>query len=188
MSDWCALQRSYHKHNKLSEDRVRRLNQINFPWSVPNFGMLPDDESWFEKYLELEEYKKKNGHCHPPQVNPDGTSNRLGRWVNDQMTLKNVGRIRKSTKERVYLNPIREEYLTELGVDWNYELTKHKKLFDEKVNKFISFRNQYPDLKPPKGKYKKERNWLSQMRNKFDTLPDWKKKILVDEEIIKPKK
>lgn len=186
LSDWCALQRSYHKHNNLSEDRVQRLNQIKFPWSIPNLGMLPDDESWFEKYLELEEFKKKNGHCHPPQVNPNGTSNRLGRWVNDQMTLKNVGRVRRSTKERVFLNPIREEYLTELGVDWNYELSKHKKSFNEKVNKFINFRNQHPDLKPPKGKYKKERDWLAQMRYKFDTLPDWKKKILVEEKIINP--
>ena len=184
LSDWCALQRSYYHLKTLPDYRFERLDDINFPWSIPNIGMLPDDESWFEHYLELEAYKKRHGNCHPPQVNPNGSRNKLGRWVNDQMTLKNVGRMSRRTGERIFLNPIREEYLTELGVIWDYELTKHKKSFDKQVKDFLKYRQKHPDLKPPTGKFKKERDWLSQMRYKFDTLPDWKREILIENEII----
>lgn len=184
LSDWCALQRSYNHLGTLPDYRYEKLDDINFPWSIPNIGQLPDDESWFENYLKLEAYKKKHGTCHPPQVNPDGSRNKLGRWVNDQMTLKNNGRLSRRTGERIFLNPIREEYLTELGVIWDYELSKHKKSFDKQVNDFLKYQQKHPDLKPPKGTFKKERDWLSQMRHKFDKLPEWKQKILLENKII----
>ncbi|WP_425420477.1 Helicase associated domain protein [Phaeodactylibacter xiamenensis] len=184
LSDWTAMQRTYYRQEKLDDYRVERLEEIDFIWEPPSFGMLPDDDSWLERFLELQQFKKKNGHCHPPQVNPDGTPNKLGRWVNDQMHLKNNGRKHRKTGERIYLDPIREEYLTDLGVDWDYELNKHKKSFEEQVQAFLEFRKKHPNLKPPTGTFKKEREWKAQMKHRFEKLPDWKQKRLKEEKII----
>lgn len=184
LSDWVAMQRMYNRKGELSDYQIERLNELDFIWDIPNLGMQADDEAWFERYLELENFKKKNGHCHPPQVNPDKTQNSLGRWVNDQMTLKNVGRVNRRTGERKFLDKTREELLTELGVVWNHQLNKHKESFEKQIKNFLKMREKHPDLKTPTGKYKKEKDWLAQMRHKFDKLPDWKQERLIELKII----
>jgi HKD family nuclease len=184
LSDWVAFQRVYYRKGELSDYEIEKLNEVNFIWELPNLGSQIDDESWFQNYLELENYKQKNGNCHPPQVNPDGSLNSLGRWVNDQMTLRNVGRANKRTGVKKYLNKTREAYLFELGVDWDYQLNKHKASFNEQIKDFLILRERYPDLKTPKGEFKKEKDWLSQMKHKFDELPLWKQEKLVQLKII----
>jgi hypothetical protein len=178
------MQRMYNRKGELSDYQIERLNEIDFIWEIPNLGMQADDEAWFERYLELENFKKKNGHSHPPQVNPDKTQNSLGRWVNDQMTLKNVGRVNRRTGERKFLDKTREELLAELGVVWNHQLNKHKESFEKQIKDFLKMREKYPDLKPPTGKFKKEKDWLAQMRHKFEKLPDWKQERLIELKII----
>jgi len=39
-------------------------------------------------------------------------------------------------------------------------------------------------LKPPKGTFKKEREYLNQWRHKFDSYPEWKKDRLTKLNII----
>jgi hypothetical protein len=184
LSDWVAMQRMYQRKGELTDYQIERLNDLDFIWEIPNLGMQIDDEAWFERYLELENFKKKNGHCHPPQVNPDKTQNSLGRWVNDQMTLKNVGRANRRTRVRKLLDKTREEFLTELGVVWDYELNKHKESFETQITQFLNMRKKYPDLKTPKGMFKKEKDDLAQWRHKFDQLPEWKQKRLLELNIV----
>ena len=178
LTDWVAMQRTYQRKGTLAEDRIKRLDLINFEWTPASLGARPDDDRWFEVYMELVDFKKKNGHANPSQVDPNPEIATLGKWVNDQRHLKNNGRKNRKSGEYIYLDPIRQSYLEELGVDWDYELNKHKEAFNNQVQAFLDFREKYPDLKPPTGQFKSERDWRAQMRHKFDKLPDWKQQEL----------
>ena len=59
---------------RLTEDRIRRLNDLGFVWS------LRDD--WTKHYDELKEFKKQNGHCNVPARY--ALNRRLGIWVSAQ--------------------------------------------------------------------------------------------------------
>lgn len=55
---------------RLTEDRIRRLEEIGFVWS------LRDD--WQKHYDELKAFKEKNGHCNVPARY--AANRRLGIW------------------------------------------------------------------------------------------------------------
>jgi HKD family nuclease len=188
LSNWVAIQRFQFnsKNPKLTDYRIERLNDLNFKWSMPNaaIGGQPDDDNWLENYFKLEQYKNSHdGNCNPSQKDPNPKIARLGKWVNDQMTLRNKGRHRKNRKSAFLLKE-RETLLTELGVDWLYELNKHKKSFEKQLSAFLKFRKLYPFLNPPTGEFKKEREWRAQMKSRFKELPDWKQKRLKEMKII----
>ncbi|RYE48355.1 MAG: hypothetical protein EOP48_21260, partial [Sphingobacteriales bacterium] len=155
LGQWCAAQKLRRKGISppaWTEYEEQKMNSINFKWKTPIFslGSLPDDESWLENYFKLEDYKQKFGHANPPQKDKNPEIRKLGKWVNDQRTLKNTGR---KTKQGILKKLIkeREELLTELGVDWEYQLTKRKKELEEFIVSYLEFRNLYPDEKPAFG-------------------------------------
>jgi Helicase associated domain len=59
---------------RLTNDRIRRLENLGFMWS------LRDD--WQKHYEELKEYKKQYGHCNVPARY--AKNRRLGIWVSAQ--------------------------------------------------------------------------------------------------------
>jgi hypothetical protein len=59
---------------RLSEDRIGRLDELGFVWS------LRDD--WEKHYEELKEYKNETGHCNVPAR--FSKNRRLGIWVSAQ--------------------------------------------------------------------------------------------------------
>ena len=73
---WIGVQRSSKKNNKLPADRLKLLNEINFIWD-------PADHAWKEKYIELKQYVKENGHAKVPASFP-----KLGKWVFRQRNAK----------------------------------------------------------------------------------------------------
>ena len=96
---------------RLTEDRIRRLNELGFVWS------LRDD--WTKHYEELKDFKKEHGHCNVPARY---TKNRkLGIWVSAQRQqykqMQSVSqrdtctRLTPLTQERIKL-------LNDLGFTW----------------------------------------------------------------------
>jgi len=75
LGKWVDTQRRLYKKGKLPGDRVDRLNEIGFNWSV-------HDVSWEEQFKQLVEFKGKHGHYHVPLKYLDNPS--LGSWVNEQ--------------------------------------------------------------------------------------------------------
>jgi hypothetical protein len=94
---WCTHQRSQYIKNKLSSDRVARLEALAFCWDLKA-------ARWNERIAELIAFKKANGHCNVPQ---DGSP--LGGWV------CNLRQFYK--KNRLSLERIAQ--LTALGFCWN---------------------------------------------------------------------
>ena len=97
---------------RLTEDRIRRLNELGFVWS------LRDD--WTKHYDELQEFKKEHGHCNVPARY--AKNRRLGIWVSAQrqqykQQMQSAAPVEANsrgtplTKERI-------ELLNDLGFTW----------------------------------------------------------------------
>jgi hypothetical protein len=69
------------KKSTLTQERFDRLTEWGFRWETniktPEF--VSPAMSWDERYKQLVEYKKQNGHCNVPQKHPG-----LGNWVHRQ--------------------------------------------------------------------------------------------------------
>jgi hypothetical protein len=178
LGNWVAIQKTYNNNEILSEYKIEKLNDLHFIWNKDSEIRL-SDKQWMEQFESLKKWKEKFDNCNPPQINNDGSQSKLGRWVNEQRLLKRVGRKRKDGTIR-YLEKEREMLLLEIGVDFDHEENKHKNSFEMQVQAYLSYIYQYPDLNPPSGTFKKERDNLAQWRHRFNSLPDWKQKRLIE--------
>ena len=59
LGSWVKLQRHLRKRNRLSADRLPRLNTLGFEWD-------PLITAWEEMFTRLARYKKQVGHCNVP--------------------------------------------------------------------------------------------------------------------------
>lgn len=186
LGNWVALQKTYFNNDILSDYKIERLNDLDFIWKKEyeyKFKYSPNKDKFFARLEELKKWKEKYGDCHVPQINPDKTQNSLGRWLNSQRVLKRKGK--KDSKGIIrHLDEEKEFLLLEIGVDFDYEENKHKNSFEKQVQSFLSFRYQYPDLKAPSNKFKKEKDNLAQWKHKFDKLPKYKQLKLKELKII----
>jgi len=73
LGNWVNKQRCMYKLQKISKERIQRLNEIDFVWKVRT--QVP----WIDSYHRLVAYKEKYGTTVVPLINPDDPS--LGRWV-----------------------------------------------------------------------------------------------------------
>lgn len=81
LASWMSMQRQAGKDPGYSNERRAKLDAIGFVWNVVDAR----EERWFE---ELEDFRKKHGHCNVPYVRSGG----LGRWAADQrMAAKKPG-------------------------------------------------------------------------------------------------
>ena len=78
---WVRTQRN--NRNKMSKDRMDRLEGINFIWD-------PKDLLWRKGYEELLGFLKINGHCKVPYSYKTEHGFSLGNWVRKQRTQKNT--------------------------------------------------------------------------------------------------
>ena len=97
LSVWVAQQRGRRKKGNLSKERIRRLEELGFIWSIR-------DAFWEEMFSLLVKFKKTHGHCNVSQTE----HRRLGKWVSRQRQVKKEGKISKDRIRR----------LEELGFQW----------------------------------------------------------------------
>jgi HKD family nuclease len=152
LGQWCAQQKQRRKGNQpptWTDYEENKMNAINFKWEVPiglRYGAA-EDESWLENYFRLEDYKNSFGSANPSQMDKNPEVRKLAKWVNDQRTLRNTGRLKKNG-ELVKLKKSREEILKDLGVDWDWQLTKRKIELEKFIEGLLELRKYYPDEKP----------------------------------------
>lgn len=130
---WILAQRVNKRKNLLDTTQIIKLDSIKFVWEPTSKGASPRDDEWFNRLIELKNYKEEFGHANVSQVDPK--YKKLGRWLNDQRVMKKG---RKNSKgEIIYLSNEREALLEELGViwdmkehEWNTKLNQLKEFFD----------------------------------------------------------
>ena len=92
-----------YKEQKLPEERIAKLNKINFPWGKPR---VDQDTQWATLYNELVEYRDKFGDCKVPRKYEENP--KLVNWIRRQRKLLKQGKL---SAERV-------TKLNEIGFDW----------------------------------------------------------------------
>ena len=86
---WIGTQRQQKKNGILSQERINKLNSIDFDWG----GALSD--FWEIRFEELKQYLLANVGKYPSR------KIQLGTWVNAQRTLKNKEILSKERIERL---------------------------------------------------------------------------------------
>ena len=106
LGKWCSWQRCVFNKHHLSQDRFEKLATIDFQFCLYN-KKQKKQMTWDDRYEELVDYKKENGHA-----NPGSREGQLGTWCNNQRVLfqNQFSSTRKAT-----LFPYQVEKLAEIG-------------------------------------------------------------------------
>lgn len=98
LAGWVVGLRSSHREGKLPENKVRKLNEIDFAWS-------PREAQWQQMFDELKVFKECEGHCRVPRSYPKNPQ--LATWVTSQRGSRHT-----LSRERI-------EKLETIGFDWD---------------------------------------------------------------------
>lgn len=102
---WVQLQRQ--NQSKLSEERLKQLDDLGFVWKVRS------KEQWEDMFQRLEKFKEENGHCIVQQrykADP-----KLGKWVHYQRSMQ------------FQLSDERKNLLDTIGFVWNLQEEKARR-------------------------------------------------------------
>ncbi len=99
---WCNTNRQNYKKNKLTSEKINRLEALGFIWD-------PLAQQWEEGFKELSAYKDTHGHANPPQSYITNTKYQLGTWCN---TNRRNYKKNKLTSEKI-------NRLEALGFKWS---------------------------------------------------------------------
>ena len=95
LGNWVMHQRELYKNGKLSQDRIKLLNEIEFEW------VLQKQVSWNESYGQLVQFNNEHGHCDVPQGYIGNT--KMANWVKKQRQLYKKGKL--SSEQIESMNP-----------------------------------------------------------------------------------
>ena len=101
LGHWIGTQRIAKKSDKLSSNKLQKLNQLGFSWN-------PIEDAWNQMFEALQQYKSNNGDCNVPQSYPP--NQKLGHWIGTQRIAK------KSDK----LSSDKLQELNQLGFSWYF--------------------------------------------------------------------
>ncbi|GAA6173429.1 hypothetical protein NBRC116592_30990 [Colwellia sp. KU-HH00111] len=142
--NWMKTQIRDKKDNKLSEDRVNRLNALNFIWEPVS------NREWDDKYDELAEYYNLNGTSLLP-----ARYGSLGTWC--------VGQ-----RQKYHQNELDEEQINKLDLI-EFSWSPRGDLWTQRYNELVRFKNakghlcvdQYDE------DYRQLATWVSSQRAKY---------------------
>lgn len=163
LSSWLQQQRwSYYekyRRNKLSEDRIRKLEEIGMIWN-------PFEHSFMEMYEVAKKYYEEHGDLNVPH-RYEFEGKKLNSWIQDKRKAYKKGRL---SEEQITL-------LESIGMTWDsdqYYDSKYQKKFEQAKQYYES----YGDLLiPRKGETESLGYWIKGLRKKYS------EGLLTDEQI-----
>ncbi len=144
LSSWVGKQRMQYSNGKLSTIRIEQLNQLEFIWNTLH-------SLWEDLFIELCEFKQKNGHCTVPKGYEQ--TQKLSNWVNVQ---RNMFKKNKLSKERI-------ERLDGLGFVWN----PISSIWEEMFEKLCNFKQENGHCNILKSAVPDLSNWVTHQRALF---------------------
>ena len=142
---WCAQQRVFYNKRNLSQEKISKLNDLNFVWDVNN-------DLWNENFDKLVEFLRENNNQWPRQRNTKGLEHRLAVWM-----MKIDKEYRKGE-----LKQERYEKLTSIG--YIFEDRRWMICF-EKAKQKIAELGHFPDRNEDNNVYQ----WLYLQNRKYST-------------------
>ena len=125
----------------------------NQPFSQPKKCDTKHDEKWLQQYHKLEEFKARYGHTNTPKLGDDP---KLGKWVAQQRECYRQGILRKD----------REEALERLGFQWAIRQETFDRLWMEKYNCLLEFKDDYGHVEVPNNGWTFLYKWCGQQRKR----------------------
>jgi hypothetical protein len=101
----------------LNDERIRLLDRIQFEWSRSH------EDSWQQRYRELQDYVEQNGHANVPEDYPENVA--LGQWCMNQRTAYRLHQCSQqhsqpaSAPASTSMTPGRVALLEAVGFSWN---------------------------------------------------------------------
>ena len=93
LGTWVHTQRDVYKAGSLAQDRIDRLDSIDFEWALKEaVSTVP----WATRFKELLQFKTKHGDCKVP----DGQG-KLGNWVRKQRGAYKAGSLAQDRIDRL---------------------------------------------------------------------------------------
>lgn len=123
---WVSGQRKSYRKGELSQDRIKKLEILDFHWDSI-------ETQWKEMYEELVNYKEKIGDCNVPHGYPKNPP--LGLWVLSQRASYKKGRLAQDKIKK----------LEALGFVWNTPEAQWKIMYQE----LIKYKKEYGDCNVP---------------------------------------
>jgi hypothetical protein len=164
LAHWVAVQRRQKKLNRISEDRIAKLELLGFDWSPratqPHSGRkaslaLADRiaaaaKDWETMFEALEQYKRTHGDCLVPQRWKEDS--RLADWVSNQRMAHTRGRLPPDYRER----------LESIGFDWDPVTNRWEEMFQQ----LVEFKKEHGHTNVPQhsGKYAQLAHWVRNQR------------------------
>jgi hypothetical protein len=127
----------------LSEEQIRRFDELGFAWSRAS--------EWMRRFHELEAFKKEHGHCNLPRKSK--THAALGHWVHNQRQTKKRGKLGEEWIRR----------LDELGFIWSLEA-----LWEKRFSELEAFTKEHGHCNPSvlSKAHATLGNWVSTQRHR----------------------
>ena len=174
LGSWVFNQRKNRRQDKLSNEKIEKLNLIEFRWDeVKN---ISEFEVWNKSYTKLKELFEKSGHSSPKKEHGD---EQLISWVQQQRHKQRKGKLKKE-----YF-----DLLTNLKFDWNPDISRENNTqWLVNYNKLIDYKNKFGTLKVSQTDktYRALGRWVNDQRVAFqrNKLSDFKIEKLNDIEFV----
>jgi len=147
---WTRWQRKLFYEGKLSAERLAKLNEIGFPWSV-------QEGYWMKMYQALVDFKSQFGHTRVPH-----------QWAPNRQLAAWVYRMKLN---QAALTPQKVELLNMIGFDW-HRTRKTMVSWELMFERLQQFKQKYGHTRVPV-KWSQDRKlgkWVSRMRQEKDKL------------------
>ena len=120
---WVKQVRSMKSRDKLSKEKIKQLDDIEFVWDV-------EEHKWQQYIQKLEEYRSEKGDLLVPHLHVTSDGFKLGKWVSNRRSRRD-----KLSKEKV-------KKLDEMGFVWDAEEQK----WQQGIQKLEEYRSEKGDL------------------------------------------
>jgi superfamily II DNA or RNA helicase len=142
---WVSMQRCAYKAGKILQDRIEKLESIGFEWD--QFS-----EQWEKMFIQLSEYREKNGDCFVPRDFSENII--LATWVSDQRKMYNKGKLS-------------QHRITKLeSIDFHWDPLDQ--VWDAKFAELCKYQQMYGNDIPAKfSKHHKLAIWMQHQRNYY---------------------
>jgi len=134
LSFWVSNQRAKYKNKKLSNERIKLLEDIGFEWSQAYRAPREFAEKWNKMYEKLKEYKQEHGDCNVPSTYQKNKS--LAIWIRNQRADYNEGTL---SEDRI-------KHLTNIGFKWRL---KQRLPWEERFTALEEYKQTYGNCLVP---------------------------------------
>ena len=160
LGTWVGAQRTNYHSKILNDDRIRRLEDIDFAWTHPWEEIA--EKKWEEMFDKLKEYSKTQGDCN------------FLRWTKENAVFSRWANTQRDNYHFKRLNDEQISLLEDIGFSWDLSISYWEKMF-----------NVIKEYKEAKGNCNVYTDWTDQdlVRWVHAQREDYKQKKLNDYQI-----